>query len=219
MIETAAPGRDRIRRMGGGAAVVVRAGRLHPGRTRDPAAGRAVPRPLRRRHPQEPLSHHRRHAAKNSACGPTSPFRWRGIISPPAAPASRQGFAISGRCSAIAAEPRANSCRPASNPSGGRIAPPPTPRCSRSASRPPPPSASTDVDIRTGDVALFNALIDALELFPVWRRRLIKDFNRKISLDAGYRAAHGGDRLDATTNIRACWPRSQVPTARRRWRW
>ncbi|MHC2435579.1 ATP phosphoribosyltransferase regulatory subunit [Bradyrhizobium sp. USDA 4451] len=40
----------------------------------------------------------------------------------------------------------------------------------------------TDVDIRTGDVALFNALIDALELYPVWRRRLIKDFNRKVSL-------------------------------------
>jgi ATP phosphoribosyltransferase regulatory subunit len=40
-----------------------------------------------------------------------------------------------------------------------------------------------DVDIRTGDVALFNALLDALDLFPVWRRRLIKDFNRKISLE------------------------------------
>ncbi len=39
-----------------------------------------------------------------------------------------------------------------------------------------------DVEIRTGDVALFNALIDALELYPVWRRRLIKDFNRKVSL-------------------------------------
>lgn len=39
-----------------------------------------------------------------------------------------------------------------------------------------------DFEIRTGDVALFNALIDALELYPVWRRRLIKDFNRKISL-------------------------------------
>src|SRR6185312_11528764 len=39
-----------------------------------------------------------------------------------------------------------------------------------------------DVDIRTGDVALFNALIDALQLFPVWRRRLIKDFNRRIDL-------------------------------------
>jgi ATP phosphoribosyltransferase regulatory subunit len=31
-------------------------------------------------------------------------------------------------------------------------------------------------------VALFNALIDALDLYPVWRRRLIKDFNRKVSL-------------------------------------
>src|SRR6516165_10063454 len=39
-----------------------------------------------------------------------------------------------------------------------------------------------DVEIKTGDVALFNALIDALQLYPVWRRRLIKDFNRKISL-------------------------------------
>src|SRR6202166_3140139 len=40
-----------------------------------------------------------------------------------------------------------------------------------------------EVEIRTGDVALFNALIDALDLYPVWRRRLIKDFNRKISLE------------------------------------
>jgi ATP phosphoribosyltransferase regulatory subunit len=38
-----------------------------------------------------------------------------------------------------------------------------------------------DVEIRTGDVALFIALIDALNLYPVWRR-LIKDFNRKTSL-------------------------------------
>ena len=41
-----------------------------------------------------------------------------------------------------------------------------------------------DVEISTGDVALFNALIDALGLYPVWRRRLIKDFNRKINLAA-----------------------------------
>lgn len=40
----------------------------------------------------------------------------------------------------------------------------------------------TGIDIRTGDVALFAALIDALDLYPVWKRRLIKDFNRKISL-------------------------------------
>lgn len=37
-----------------------------------------------------------------------------------------------------------------------------------------------DVEIRTGDVALFLALIDALDLAPVWKRRLVKDFNRKV---------------------------------------
>ncbi len=41
----------------------------------------------------------------------------------------------------------------------------------------------TEIDIRTGDVALFAALIDALDLYPVWRRRLIKDFNRKGDLE------------------------------------
>ena len=46
--------------MGGRAASVVCAGRLRPGPARYPAAGRAVPRPLRRGHPQEPLSDHRR---------------------------------------------------------------------------------------------------------------------------------------------------------------
>jgi ATP phosphoribosyltransferase regulatory subunit len=40
----------------------------------------------------------------------------------------------------------------------------------------------SEVEIRTGDVALFTALIDALNLYPVWRRRLLKDFNRKINL-------------------------------------
>ncbi|WP_425906089.1 ATP phosphoribosyltransferase regulatory subunit [Nitrobacter sp. TKz-YC02] len=39
-----------------------------------------------------------------------------------------------------------------------------------------------DVDIRAGDVALFTALINSLDLYPVWRRRLMKDFNRKVSL-------------------------------------
>lgn len=38
--------------------------------------------------------------------------------------------------------------------------------------------------IRIGDVALFSALIDALELAPAWKRRLVKDFNRKTNLAA-----------------------------------
>ncbi|MGI8525036.1 MAG: ATP phosphoribosyltransferase regulatory subunit, partial [Pseudolabrys sp.] len=37
-------------------------------------------------------------------------------------------------------------------------------------------------DIAMGDVALFNALIAALDLAPAWKRRLIKDFNRKRNL-------------------------------------
>jgi ATP phosphoribosyltransferase regulatory subunit len=37
-------------------------------------------------------------------------------------------------------------------------------------------------EIRMGDVALFAALIRALELPPAWRRRLVKDFNRKALL-------------------------------------
>ncbi len=41
----------------------------------------------------------------------------------------------------------------------------------------------TKVEIRTGDVALFNALIDALELYPVWRRRLIKEITLEQDLE------------------------------------
>src|SRR5215831_13066301 len=44
-------------------------------------------------------------------------------------------------------------------------------------------------DTRMGDVALFSALVAALDLAPAWKRRLIKDFNHKTSL------AHDIDRL------------------------
>jgi ATP phosphoribosyltransferase regulatory subunit len=44
-------------------------------------------------------------------------------------------------------------------------------------------------DIRMGDVGLFAALVAALDLAPAWKRRLVKDFNRKASL------AHDLDRL------------------------
>jgi ATP phosphoribosyltransferase regulatory subunit len=43
--------------------------------------------------------------------------------------------------------------------------------------------------IRMGDVGLFAALVAALDLAPAWKRRLIKDFNHKMSL------AHDLDRL------------------------
>ena len=44
-------------------------------------------------------------------------------------------------------------------------------------------------EIRIGDVGLFTALIEALDLAPAWRRRLAKDFHRAGSL------AHDLDRL------------------------
>jgi ATP phosphoribosyltransferase regulatory subunit len=46
--------------------------------------------------------------------------------------------------------------------------------------------------IRMGDVGLFAALIDALDLAPAWKRRLVKDFNRKTTL------AHDLDELSLT---------------------
>jgi ATP phosphoribosyltransferase regulatory subunit len=39
-----------------------------------------------------------------------------------------------------------------------------------------------DPSILTGDVSLFAALIAALGLAPAWKRRLLKDFNRKTTL-------------------------------------
>ncbi|MET0276703.1 MAG: ATP phosphoribosyltransferase regulatory subunit, partial [Pseudorhodoplanes sp.] len=47
--------------------------------------------------------------------------------------------------------------------------------------------------IRIGDVGLFAGLVSALDLAPAWKRRLIKDFNRKASL------AHDLDRLTLGT--------------------
>src|SRR5215470_2042688 len=37
-------------------------------------------------------------------------------------------------------------------------------------------------EVRMGDVALFSALVAALDLAPAWKRRLVKDFNRKADL-------------------------------------
>lgn len=37
-------------------------------------------------------------------------------------------------------------------------------------------------EIRMGDAALFTALVEALALGAAWKRRLVKDFNRKTSL-------------------------------------
>ena len=42
--------------------------------------------------------------------------------------------------------------------------------------------ASPAPDIQIGDVALFAGLVAGLDLPPAWKRRLIKDFNRKTNL-------------------------------------
>jgi ATP phosphoribosyltransferase regulatory subunit len=47
----------------------------------------------------------------------------------------------------------------------------------------------TAPEIRIGDVGLFAAFVAALDLAPAWKRRLVKDFNRKTSL------AHDLDQL------------------------
>jgi len=51
-------------------------------------------------------------------------------------------------------------------------------------------------EIRIGDVGLFAALVAALDLAPAWKRRLVKDFNRKWSL------AHDLDQLALTAASR-----------------
>ena len=61
--------------------------------------------------------------------------------------------------------------------------PPPMPRCSRSGLKRSPSSASTAPEIRMGDVGLFTALIEGLDLAPAWKRRLVKDFNRAGRLE------------------------------------
>jgi ATP phosphoribosyltransferase regulatory subunit len=48
-------------------------------------------------------------------------------------------------------------------------------------------------EIRMGDVGLFSAFVAALDLAPVWKRRLVKDFNRKKLL------AHDLDQLTVAT--------------------
>ncbi len=76
-----------------------------------------------------------------------------------------------------------------------------------------------DVEIRTGDVALFNALIDALGLYPGLAPALDQGLQPQDQPRAGYRAADARDPLPAATNMRACSQHLPAPTARPRWRW
>ena len=77
----------------------------------------------------------------------------------------------------------------------------------------------TAPEIRMGDVGLFAALVAALDLAPAWKRRLVKDFNRKTKPGAGPRPADASPPATAVPNIRACWRRSPAPTRKARTRW
>ncbi len=103
-----------------------------------PAAGRAVPRPLGRGHPQAHVSHHRRATAASCACGPTSTIPVSARLSRLAAGRHGRGLLLSrpGLSPTAATHAGGDSCRPASNPSAGPTRPRPMPRCWRSGSRP-----------------------------------------------------------------------------------
>ena len=103
------------------------------------------------------------------------------LASPP--PASRPASAISARSSATAAMRPAEFLQAGIEiASAAPTRPRPTPKCWRSAWRRPRSYGLAAPDIRIGDVALFAALIAALDLAPAWKRRLVKDFNRKTNL-------------------------------------
>ena len=114
---------------------------------------------------------------------------------------------------------RRSSCRPASSRSAGPTRPRPTPRCSRSASRRPRTTASPAPEIRMGDVGLFSALIAALDLAPAWKRRLVKDFNRKTSLahDLDVLTLTAADARPEYQGVLAALAGSDPEGARTRW--
>jgi ATP phosphoribosyltransferase regulatory subunit len=71
-------------------------------------------------------------------------------------------------------------------------------------------------EIRMGDVALFAALIEALALPPAWKRRLVKDFNRKAILtqDLDRLALSGGGERPEYQGVLAALANSDPKGAR-----
>src|SRR5215468_10850765 len=68
-------------------------------------------------------------------------------------------------------------------------------------------------EIRTGDVGLFSAFVAALDLAPAWKRRLVKDFNRKSSLK------HDLNQLTLAPTTRVCLRRSPAQIRKPRITW
>ena len=118
----------------------------------------------------------------NSVCAPTSRFPYRATISPRALRENRLVIAISVPSFAIAPTRPQNSCRPASSLFA---------RSDKAAADAEMLSLGLEAtahdgvvspDIQIGDVSLFAGLVAGLDLPPAWKRRLIKDFNRKSNL-------------------------------------
>ena len=74
----------------------------------------------------------------------------------------------------------------------------------------------TAPDIRMGDVGLFTALVDRLDLAPAWKRRLVKDFNRagRLERDLDLLAMRAGNARSEYQGVLAALVGSDPKAAR-----
>lgn len=72
-----------------------------------------------------------------------------------------------------------------------------------------------DPEIRMGDVGLFTALVESLDLAPAWKRRLIKDFNRagRLERDLDVLAVKPGGARSDYEGVLAAMARSDPKAA------
>lgn len=73
----------------------------------------------------------------------------------------------------------------------------------------------TAPEIRMGDVGLFTALVESLDLAPAWKRRLIKDFNRagRLERDLDVLAVKAGGLRSDYEGVLAAMTRSDPKAA------
>ncbi|MPZ40638.1 MAG: ATP phosphoribosyltransferase regulatory subunit [Rhizobiales bacterium] len=71
-------------------------------------------------------------------------------------------------------------------------------------------------EIRMGDVGLFTALVESLDLAPAWKRRLVKDFNRagRLERDLDVLAVSTGTARSEYEGVLAAMTRSDPKAAR-----
>jgi ATP phosphoribosyltransferase regulatory subunit len=73
-----------------------------------------------------------------------------------------------------------------------------------------------DPEIRMGDVGLFTALVESLDLAPAWKRRLVKDFNRagRLERDLDVLSVSAGGTQTEYEGVLAAMARSDPKAAR-----